>query len=78
MPKKFSLTLSESVSEISRSFNEWYSALKIEAEEIGSELQIAGTDVRFRRIERHKDRLHLEFWIGSSKSAAVQFGNCRR
>lgn len=72
MPKKLSLTISESASEISRSFNEWYSALKIEAEEFGSELQIPGTDVRFRPIKRHKDKLHLEFWIGSSKSAAVQ------
>jgi hypothetical protein len=72
MPKKLSLTLSENASEVSSAFKEWHRILKADAYEIGSALQIAGTDIRFRRITRHEDKLHLDFWIASSDFAAVQ------
>jgi hypothetical protein len=57
---------------ITASFDEWHNTLRQGSEAIGSATQIAGTDVRFRRIPRHKERRHLDFWIGSVGEAAVQ------
>ncbi|MES3057413.1 hypothetical protein O6V14_17410 [Sphingomonas faeni] len=54
------------------SFTSWHAILDMGADQIGSARQIAGTDVRFRRITRHREKLHLDFWIGSSDAAAVQ------
>lgn len=72
MPKDLNLTLLSDAQLVSSSFREWYEMLREGAEQIGSAMQIKGTDVRFRRIARHREKLHLDFWIGSSTSAAVQ------
>jgi hypothetical protein len=57
---------------IDESFDEWHDAPLQRSEKIGSATQIAGTDVRFKRIARHKEKWHLDFWVGSSAEAAVQ------
>jgi len=66
------LALSGDAKQVRASFLGWHRILTDSAEKIGSAMQIDGTDVRFRRISRHKEKLHLDFWIGSSDSAAVQ------
>lgn len=57
---------------ITTAFNEWHDIISRGADMFGTATQIAGTQVRFRRIERHKKKRHLDFWIGSSMEAAVQ------
>jgi hypothetical protein len=52
-------------------FREWHRIVLAGSEQIGTAMQIIGTDVRYRRIPRH-EKLHLDFWIGSSEGAAVQ------
>lgn len=57
---------------IRSAFKEWSETLKANALVIGSSWQIEGTDVRFRRMTRQKQKLHSEFWIGSNYRIAVQ------
>ena len=66
------LKISENKALSAVAFNEWHDIIRQGADEIGSAWQIAGTNVRFRRIARHKKKRHLDFWIGSSSEAAVQ------
>jgi len=66
------LRISENKALIAGAFNEWHDVIRRGADVIGSAAQIAGTQVRFRRIERHKKKRHLDFWIGSATEAAVQ------
>ena len=72
------LTLSEDADLIHTTFAEWHGILKAGGTEFGSALQIGGTDVRFRPIKRHHPKLHLDFWIGSSESAAVQLNQPKK
>jgi len=66
------LRISENKALTAAAFDEWHHVIRLGAEEIGSAAQIAGTQVRFRRISRHDKKRHLDFWIGSSQEAAVQ------
>ena len=66
------LELSDDPALLRTSFGRWHEIIGEGADQIGKARQIAGTDVRFRRITRHRDKLHLEFWVGSSDAAAVQ------
>lgn len=51
----------------------WHETLMNASEPFGrSARQLVGTDIRFRRITRHKKWIHLEFWQGDARSAAVQ------
>jgi hypothetical protein len=70
--KVLNLTLLNDVQLVRGSFREWHEILRKGGEQIGSATQLEGTDVRFRRIARHRENLHLDFWIGSSSSSAVQ------
>lgn len=62
---------------VSAAFLGWHATLVASAEQVGGAMQIDGTDVRFRRITRHKEKLHLDFWVGSSDAAAVQLNQPR-
>lgn len=66
------LKISENEAHVEATFDEWHDVIRQGADEIGSAWQIAGTEVRFRRIARYKKKRHLDFWIGSSAEAAVQ------
>ena len=72
MAAALQLRLSDDPALVHTSFTWWHTILGVGADQIGSAQQIAGTDVRFRRITRHREKLHLDFWIGSSDGAAVQ------
>ena len=72
MADALQLKLSEDPALVRASFTAWHDILGVGADQVGSARQIAGTDVRFRRITRHREKLHLDFWIGSSDAAAVQ------
>lgn len=72
MAAALSLKLSDDARQVHASFIAWHAILIAGAEEIGSAHQIEGTDVRFRRLPRHPEKLNLDFWIGSSAAAAVQ------
>lgn len=52
-------------------FLDWHRIVSAGSEQIGSFMQIIGTDIRYRHIARH-EKLHLDFWIGSAKGAALQ------
>lgn len=66
------LRISENKALTAAAFDEWHDVIRRGADEIGSAAQIAGTQVRFKRISRHKKKRHLDFWIGSATEAAVQ------
>jgi hypothetical protein len=66
------LKISENKALVAATFDEWYDVIRQGSDEIGSAWQIAGTDVRFSRIARHKKKRHLAFWIGSYSETAVQ------
>lgn len=72
MAAALQLSLSDDPALVRTSFISWHAILGVGADQIGSARQIAGTDVWFRRITRHREKLHLDFWIGSSDAAAVQ------
>jgi hypothetical protein len=68
------LRLSDDQRLVAKAFHEWHQIVMAGSEQIGNYMQIVGTDVRYRPIPRH-EKLHLDFWIGSSKGAAVQLGS---
>ncbi len=72
MAAALQIRLSDDPALVRTSFTSWHAILGVGADQIGSAQQISGTDVRFRRITRHREKLHLDFWIGSSVDAAVQ------
>lgn len=72
MRTRAKLTISGAEQLVTEAFLEWHSVLAAGSEAVGGAMQMIGTDVRFRRIARHKTKLHLEFWIGSAANAAVQ------
>lgn len=72
MATERALKICENKADIAAAFDDWHDVIRQGADEIRSAKQIAGTDVRFKRIARHKKKRHLDFWIGSSSGAAVQ------
>jgi len=71
------LQLSTDKDGVQAAFREWHEILKAGSRQSGNRWEIIGTDVRFRRIDRHSPRIHTDFWIGSATSAAVQINETR-
>lgn len=71
-PTKLTLTLAADAKVVRASFLRWHRILTSVSERADTFMRIAGTDVCFRRIARHTDKVHLDFWVGASTRAAVQ------
>lgn len=71
------LRLSGDAKQVRESFLEWRSILTDGSDEIGSAMQINGTDVRFSQSIQ-KELLILHFSIGSSVSKAVELNQPRK
>ena len=72
MPATLKLTIANEAKVVRSAYLDWYRVLRTGSKQEDTYMRVGGTDVCFRRIARHRHKVHLDFWLGSSHAAAVQ------
>lgn len=71
------LKLIDDTKQVERAYNQFYEILIKGSEDLDDCRQLKNTDVRFRRLKKPAERIHIDFWVGSSTDAALQINQPR-